>query len=63
MSDWNNWIYLFDNKTPGGINVGYVGRSLQSLWFYVKNDKFNIDSSKYGNEIENKGNEKMSLTL
>ena len=52
MSDWNNWIYLFDNKTPGGINVGYVGRSLQSLWFYVKNDKFNIDSSKYGNEIE-----------
>ena len=40
-----SWIIL--NKTPGDINVGCVGLYLQSLWFYVENNKFNADSSYY----------------
>ena len=44
-----SWIIL--NKTPGDINVGCVGLNLQSLWFYVENNKFNAESSYYKNEI------------
>ena len=34
------------------LNVECVGRYLQSLSFYVKNDKFNAVSLEYRNEIE-----------
>ena len=35
------------NKTPQGVNVGRVGRYLQSLWIYVEKNKFHVDSSKF----------------
>lgn len=39
------------NKMPEGINVGCTGYHLQSLKFYMENNKFNSDSSKQRNEI------------
>ena len=31
--------YFKLNKTPGGVFCGRIGRYLQSLWFYVENNK------------------------
>ena len=36
---------------PEGINVGCTRHHLQSLKFYMENNKFNSGSSKYRNEI------------
>ena len=41
--------HVYVNKTTGGVNVGYVRRHQQLLWFYVENNKFNADSSIYRN--------------
>ena len=39
--------------TSKGVNLGCVSRYLQSHWFYVENNKFNVDPSNYRNKIEN----------
>lgn len=52
--------HVYVNKTTGGVNVGYVRRHQQLLWFYVENNKFNADSSIYRNEIEKRRQEKTS---
>lgn len=43
--------HVYVNKTTGGVKVGYVGRHLQLLWFYVENNR---------NEIEKRRQEKTS---
>ena len=40
--------------------MGYVGRHLQLLWFYLENNKVNADSSTCRNEIEKRRQEKTS---
>ena len=52
--------HVYVNKTTGGVNMGYVGRHLQLLWFYVENNKVNADSSTCRNEIEKRRQEKTS---
>ena len=47
--------HVYVNKTPGGVKVGYVGRHLQLLWFYVEN---NVENNR--NEIEKRRQEKTS---
>ena len=47
--------HVYVNKTTGGVKVGYVGRHLQLLWFYLEN---NVDNT--GNEIEKRRQEKTS---
>lgn len=43
--------HVYVNKTTEGVKVGYVGRHLQLLWFYVENNR---------NEIEKRRQEKTS---
>ena len=47
--------HVYVNKTTWGVNVGYVGRHLQLLWFYVEN---NVENNR--NEIEKRRQEKTS---
>ena len=47
--------HVYVNKTTGGVKVGYVGRHLQLLWFYVEN---NVENNR--NEIEKRRQEKTS---
>lgn len=47
--------HVYVNKTTGGVNVRYVGRHLQLLWFYVEN---NVENNR--NEIEKRRQEKTS---
>lgn len=45
--------HVYVNKTTGGVKVGYVGRHLQLLWFYLEN---NVENNR--NEIEKRRQEK-----
>lgn len=47
--------HVYVNKTTGGVKVGYVGRHLQLLWFYLEN---NVENNR--NEIEKRSQEKTS---
>lgn len=47
--------HVYVNKTTEGVKVGYVGRHLQLLWFYVEN---NVENNR--NEIEKRRQEKTS---
>ena len=47
--------HVYVNKTTEGVKVGYVGRHLQLLWFYVEN---NVENNR--NEIEKRRPEKTS---
>ena len=47
--------HVYVNKTTGGVKVGYVGRHLQLLWFYLEN---NVENNR--NEIEKRRQEKTS---
>ena len=47
--------HVYVNKTTGGVKVGYVGRHLQLLWFYLEN---NVENTR--NEIEKRRQEKTS---
>ena len=38
-----------ENETPGGVNLGYVSRYLQSHWFYLENNEVNVEPSKCRN--------------
>ena len=40
---------------PEGVNMECIGRYLQSLGFYVENNKFDADFSEYRNKIEKIG--------
>lgn len=46
------------NKTPAGFKVGCVGRYLQSFWFYVENDKFNVDSELQSTRMNSKNKDR-----
>ena len=47
--------HVYVNKTTESVKVGYVGRHLQLLWFYVEN---NVENNR--NEIEKRRQEKTS---
>lgn len=47
---------------PEGVNMECIGRYLQSLRFYVENNKFDADFSEYRNKIEKLRLEERSTT-